>query len=697
MSIGALNNALSGLKAAQQGLNVTSSNIANASTPGYTRKILPQEASLSDGVALGVKVGTIIREVDLTLIRDLINQQSTVEGLSVRAKYLDQIQAFHGASESEQSISSEISRLAETFQTLSSSPDNAFLINDTLNQAKQTATEINNFSNLIMQQRNDTQSELTLAVADANNALEIIARTNSLIAAQRANGESSAELEDQRDLAMRTLSKYLDIKFFENSDGKLTVMTQSGRTLADGSARELIFNATPLGPSSYYPGGGATGIFIDSQTGLDITSENLGGSIGALIELRDQTFPQYMAHIDELAQKLAVRFEAQGLSLFTDASGNVPPSVADPGLVGYVGFSQLIQVNPAIDIDPSLIRSGTTGLSVLEGSSEVVRKIVEFAFGEFAYEQATGTVDILTPGNVYTATGLSQNVTLRGDTNILAFSPLATHADINAGAQFSVDFGEGSGPQIITIGAGDTAANLVTQINTLNVGTPASLNGLGQLVFSSSADTTFADVSLSAAGFAALGHTFGTFTAQSPDFTVQVGIQQAVTIDIDPADTAAALLTKLNAIPNLSATLTGGGQLQLTPLNGGDITLVDGFQQPLAAMGITISSISHETFRQNNLGPDGSVGTDLISLRTLEEFGRNIVSLQSEQHASTVSKLDNEDSFFKSIERRVLDNSSVDLDQEVSELIKLQTAYTAAARMISASEELFDTLMDSIR
>ncbi|MCK5556638.1 MAG: hypothetical protein KAI76_10400, partial [Alphaproteobacteria bacterium] len=40
----ALDAALSGLRIAQQALDVTSTNISNASTPGYTRKILPQES-----------------------------------------------------------------------------------------------------------------------------------------------------------------------------------------------------------------------------------------------------------------------------------------------------------------------------------------------------------------------------------------------------------------------------------------------------------------------------------------------------------------------------------------------------------------------------------------------------------------------------------------------------------------------------
>lgn len=47
MSTAALTSALSGLRVAQQALDLTANNISNAGTEGYTRKTLPQEATFS--------------------------------------------------------------------------------------------------------------------------------------------------------------------------------------------------------------------------------------------------------------------------------------------------------------------------------------------------------------------------------------------------------------------------------------------------------------------------------------------------------------------------------------------------------------------------------------------------------------------------------------------------------------------------
>jgi flagellar hook-associated protein 1 FlgK len=93
--------------------------------------------------------------------------------------------------------------------------------------------------------------------------------------------------------------------------------------------------------------------------GTDVTGQLQGGQIGANIALRDTTLPTFQAELDEFAQNLASRFDAQGLDLFTDPSGNVPLGGGVPVQNGYVGFAGTIQVNQAVQANPSLVRDGT--------------------------------------------------------------------------------------------------------------------------------------------------------------------------------------------------------------------------------------------------------------------------------------------------------------------------------------------------
>lgn len=76
-----LRTAMSGLRTVQKGLDTVSSNIANADTPGYTRKVLTQSTVVMDGKSLGVQTGNIEREVDTALQRETLTQESRVSRL----------------------------------------------------------------------------------------------------------------------------------------------------------------------------------------------------------------------------------------------------------------------------------------------------------------------------------------------------------------------------------------------------------------------------------------------------------------------------------------------------------------------------------------------------------------------------------------------------------------------------------------
>ncbi len=393
MSI-SLNAALSGLHVAQQALDTISTNIANASTPGYTRKILPQETQIINGAGVGVTSSTLTREVNATLIND-VNQQTSVAGyVNIQQSYFQQIQDFQGAPGAGTSVADQVTQLDNAFTQLSQSPSDPTLLSQTLTAAQQTTGKINSFSNLLTNMRTQSESDISAAVSTVNSDLSTIAQLNVQIASLSEQGQSVADLQDQRDNAINDVSKYIQVT--TSSTGNIvTVLTSQGQALADTAAHKLYFTQSNILPTSYYPGGGLSGLTVDSPTGKDIAGAGLGGQIGALFNLRDQTLPQYGAQLDEFSQKLASRFQAEGLSLFTDGNGNVPANVAPPGIPGYVGFSTLIQVNPAVAANPNLIQQGTAGGPPQpSGSNEVINRITQYAFGNYQYQQATGSVDI---------------------------------------------------------------------------------------------------------------------------------------------------------------------------------------------------------------------------------------------------------------------------------------------------------------
>jgi flagellar hook-associated protein 1 FlgK len=393
MALAALSAALTGLAAAQRQIDITARNMANVQTDGYTRKIVPQETIVAGRDVLGVRTLEIERRVDLTLRRDLWRQSSVSTNLSVKETYLSRVQDYYGTVESEANIGAELNRLNGAFTKLAASPSSTVLQQETLARAQTLARQFNTQSEVITELRNDTQTEMKQLVDDVNRLLEQISRLNKAISEEKYAQRTSAELEDQRDLAVTKLSDLIQVSSFSRDDGVLVVQTMRGRPLVDSEARTLYFDPVQLGPAAAWPAS-ASGVRVnDPVAGPDLLNEPLGGKLGALVELRDKTFPQMQAQLDELAHKMSMRFEAQNLTLFVDGSlGVVPPDTAPtpPATpVPYVGYAARMVVNPLVEANAALLRDGTAGPPVGVGSNAKIMDVLNYAFG--LYQDAAGT------------------------------------------------------------------------------------------------------------------------------------------------------------------------------------------------------------------------------------------------------------------------------------------------------------------
>ncbi len=748
MGISGLDAALSGLRVAQKQLDVISNNVSNVSTPGYSRKIMPQETSVIMGQSAGVRSSAVIRSVDMYLQRDVWTQVSATEYLGVQTSYLNSIQEFHGASNKELSVAAEIARLRDSFSELSNQPDNALQLAETVTKASAVANKLNDFSSLLTQMRNDAQDAVRASVDTANSLLQQVANLNKEIKSNLALGRTTAALEDQRDAAIKNLSSEIEISFFTRGDGVLVVQTKQGQQLADETATPLFFKSAPVNPTSYYPES-AGGIYVGGDpavnvTAFDITATGVGGKIGAHLAMRDSTLPQYQAQLDEVAHKLALRMDAQGISLFTDSTGAIPPDTAPilnpPGPltpVPYVGFASQIQVNQAILDNPSLLRNSTlTGVTVQDGSSEFLRRVVEFGFGQYEYLQAQGTVDITNaPATLQNTFGLNPQAQMVGKVSI---GTLSNNVALNAAPNhpylpisgppllddFTVSIDGVS--QTIDLTAVDAAypvppaasgaAALVSYLNNEIFATAmgltpaeatASLNQFGQLIIKSQYDVEIGEGNMGTTGLAYLGLTAGTTEAVSPYFDVQVGKNDLVRISIDPGDTEVELLAKLNAVPGLQASIDpANGRLNIRPGPGfgGDIRLIDGaifnaggtsVVQSIFGAANPVTGVDNIPFRTANLGPGANVLTQIAASVSIVDYSQKMVAAQTSDAISADARKKDETSYRELIERQFTDESGVNLDEELAQLIVIQTAYAASAKTISTLNEMFDTLLNA--
>lgn len=312
-----LSSALSGLRTNQAAMQVLSSNISNANTPGYTRKIAQQQTVTLDGSAAGVELSQISRNVDRYLLAESQQAASTLAAIDVETRYLDRIQDLYGQPSSNISLSARTSDFGAALQQLATTPENTALQIDVVNKAVTLAQQVNHTADEVQQLRTEADREIALKLETVNSELTRIAELNRDIARNTATGQPTADLEDLRDQAVEAVARLIAVKTFMRNSGELVVMTPDGRVLADTLAASLSHKASAqLGASTTYPGA----IDAISLGGSDITSSISGGAIAGLIALRDQLLPDMQAELDNLSQVL--RDEVNQIS---NAGAGLPP------------------------------------------------------------------------------------------------------------------------------------------------------------------------------------------------------------------------------------------------------------------------------------------------------------------------------------------------------------------------------------
>lgn len=394
----ALGIASSGLLAVQRALAQAGSNVANANTAGYTAKSLPlQSRDLGPGPA-GVATAEAQRAVDAALVRQIGSASADQAAATLRERLLKGIETAYGGVtgvDSQGSLAEDVNALRAAFTSLQASPEDAALQRAVVAAAQKVANGFNAVGAAIGDARQQAQDEINNQVGIVNGALRQIGALNQQVMLARQQGRSTAELEDQRDQAVQTLSGALKVRTVQQADGSLLVMGAGGVLLpTDPKQDALSVGGATVAPGAFHGGAGTLpGVMLN---GLDVTRQLTGGTLGEAIVQRDQVLPRYQAELDNAAGTMAWRFDQEGLTLFADASGAVP-DMAQPYVAGgQLGFANLVQVNPAVLANPALVRDGDHAVPGFTpnpaggpaGFSAMIERVVNFTFGK---ESASGT------------------------------------------------------------------------------------------------------------------------------------------------------------------------------------------------------------------------------------------------------------------------------------------------------------------
>ncbi|MFC0386644.1 flagellar hook-associated protein FlgK [Muricoccus vinaceus] len=397
----ALLNAGSGLRLASRQLANASNNVANAATVGYSRKQV-------DGLSLtmgGVRTLDPQRDIDPVMRSEMRRATGQEAAAGLRNDTLARLSQLQGDPSDGSSIGGLMGALRDSFTSLSDDPANGGKQTASLEAARSLAGRMNTIGSSMSQARQGVQDGLRDDVDSANGLLRDVSRLDRLVRNEVAAGRSAAELLDQRDAAVSSLSGLLDITPVPASNSGITLMLPSGATLPlDPEASPLSLADVTVSDHDYHgkPDGRLPGLAVNGVP-LSATS-GLGGRIGEGFKLRDETIPRMQAELDVTAATLAGRLEKQGLRLFTDAGGSPAPDPSAPGAgPAMAGFASRIQINPEVAGQPRLLRDGTAASGGFtpnpangpSGFTALLDRVNDYAFGA---QSAAGVAHPPIPG-----------------------------------------------------------------------------------------------------------------------------------------------------------------------------------------------------------------------------------------------------------------------------------------------------------
>lgn len=329
--LGLMDIAKRALAAEQLGVEVTSHNISNVNTAGYSRQTVNFETSLAlpspyGPLGYGVQVTGIERAFDSFATASLDANTSLLGEYKSIKSDLEQVATLFNETQSG-GLSDLISGFWDAWNALADNPSGSGERQSLLTQAQNLADAFSSRADQLVQTRTAITQRISPTIEKINDYATQIAELNQKITATEVNGQQANDLRDKRNLALNNLSELVGIRYYTSGDGTINVSLSSGVSLVEGvnawSLRSEITSSDAVAVYWEGPGG----------TEEEVTSSLTGGELSAQIEVRDTLIKQYQSDLDDLAKELIGQVNSQhsqgvGLDLFsTTTSGNY---VSDP-------------------------------------------------------------------------------------------------------------------------------------------------------------------------------------------------------------------------------------------------------------------------------------------------------------------------------------------------------------------------------
>lgn len=668
MAGGILGTGVSGLAAAQFGLDTTGHNIANVNTEGFSRQRVETESTVGNAfrstfLGNGTRLAAIQRSFNDYNFQEVIFNTSQFQYNN--ATYTNSSRLDNLLADPETGITKTFEEMFDGINGIVKEPTIISARNVLISRSETVAKRFNTlYEEMAVQHMGSINEEITTSVEEINAIAAEIASLNGKIQVENAVGAQGFppnDLLDKRDNLLKQLSEKVQVDTIALQDGTWNVTIGSGITLVTGTISVPMsvvrneFDSTQLDIAiSATPGSPEKSV---------ITNQLSGGSLTGLIDTRDNVLRPAIQELGKLAIGIADNFNRQqtlGRDLNGDAGEYIFSDVNDPQTVlsrtlnstnntNASKFEIYIRNSEQVTGENYRMDYDGTNLDILDAKGNVVQ---QFTPADIA---SMGAGNQLTVGDTGLAMSIDLNQLTAGD----SFEIRPTYTAANQIARVLDD------PE--KIAAADNPL-IVAEVNNPN---NVKL-GLYQITGSSA-----------------------TPPGPLPDASIRIEVDASGT-NYSIRNSGGAVISGPSPIP--------ADQIIKDPIAGVE------FELKGVLAGNEAFTITHgdnpgvNTTKKFGSGDNGNILTMLgfQSAKTLDggtnSFSESYADLVTGVGVETKSREISRSSFatlLSGAEERMAGVQGVNLDEEAANLIQYQQAYSAAARIITVARETFQTLISA--
>lgn len=320
------------LNTATKQLDTVSHNVSNANNASYSRQevvvatMFPEKTG-AGYYGLGSRAQTVIQCVDKLLLRRISDKTSDLSYQESRLTQLLRLESLSNEATS-YSLGTLTSAFFAAWQNVSNNPESTAVREDLLETASTLTSRLQTLSYDLNVLKRDLDSYLDHAVTEVNSISRRIAELNDLIVMGETSGHTANDFRDERVALINELASRLNIQWFEDANGAVTITAGNGKTLVHASYPRKT-DDDPL-QFTYPPGSNGVGDKQITWQGTEVVLEAreiTGGEIGAWLQVRDVDIPQTLEILEEFTRTIigavnVIHSNGVGLDKFSVLNGS---------------------------------------------------------------------------------------------------------------------------------------------------------------------------------------------------------------------------------------------------------------------------------------------------------------------------------------------------------------------------------------